>query len=185
MICSKFDKNSISKCVELLKEDKVLVLPTDTVYGFSGLVGKSADLIYKIKGREETKPFIQLIGKPEDISYITNDLIPEKLLSYWPGPLTIIVHDKNNFEKTIAVRCPGDEWLRKIISAAGKPLYSTSVNRSGKPVLTKIHEIIDEFENEVSMIVDAGDSESSLPSTIVKIENGQVIVVRPGVIEIS
>ncbi len=185
MTCSKFDKDSIEKCVELLKEEKVLILPTDTVYGFSGIKGKTADKIRKIKGREETKPFIELIGKPEDIFLITDDFIPEKLLSYWPGPLTIIVHNKKNTSETIAVRCPGDEWLRKIIIGAKSPIYSTSVNRSGFPVLTKINEIKAEFENDVSLIVDAGDSKTSVPSTIVKIENEKIIVVRKGAISIE
>lgn len=185
MTCSKFDKDSIEKCVELLKEGKVLILPTDTVYGFSGIVGKTSEKIRKIKGREETKPFIELIGKPEDIFLITDDSIPKKLLSYWPGPLTIIVHNKKNPIETVAVRCPGDEWLRKIIIGANKPIYSTSVNRSGFPVLTKISEIKAEFENEVSLIVDAGDSKTSVPSTIVKIENEKIIVVRKGAIFIE
>ena len=82
------------------------------------------------------------------------------------------------------MRCPGDQWLRSVIKAAGSPVYSTSVNRSGSPVLTKVSDIRDEFESEVSLIVDDGDSESSVPSTIVKIEDGKFTVVREGAVRL-
>lgn len=184
MILNKSDENTADKCAELLKNDEVVILPTDTVYGFSGIIGKSAEKIRKIKGREEAKPFIQLIAGPEDISKISDQKIPSKLLSYWPGPLTVIVIAKNS-EETVAVRCPGDKWLRDVIKKAGKPIYSTSVNRSGKPVLVKIEEIKREFEKEVALIVDAGDSASSVPSTIVKLEGEGYSVLRQGAVVID
>lgn len=185
MILSKCDESSIKICTEFLKNEKILVLPTDTVYGFSGIVGKTDGKIRKIKGRAENKPFIQLIGKPEDISIVTNDFIPRKLLSVWPGALTIIVHKKENPAETVAVRCPGDEWLRRVIVSCGSPIYSTSVNRSGFPVLSKIEEIKKEFEKDVDLIIDAGDSESSVPSTIVRLEGEKIVVVRSGAVDVE
>ena len=184
MIYSKHDIHSIEITSSLLRQGKVLIFPTDTVYGFSGVVGKTDEKIRSIKGRDETKPFIQLISKPSDVLKISNDFISESLLSKWPGALTIIVNDKNNFGKTIAVRCPGDEWLRTVIENTESPIYSTSVNRSGKPVLLKIGEIISEFEREVDAIVEDGDSRSPIPSTIVKIDGEKIIVVRKGAVEI-
>lgn len=185
MILSKCDESSIKVCAEFLKDEKILVLPTDTVYGFSGIVGKTDEKIRKIKGRAENKPFIQLIGKPEDISFVTDDEIPQKLLSFWPGPLTIIVHKKENPAETVAVRCPGDEWLRHVIVLCGSPIYSTSVNRSGFPVLSKIQEIKVEFEKDVDLIIDSGDSESSVPSTIVRVDGKKITVVRKGAVDIE
>ncbi len=194
MKCLKSDENSAVFCSEYLKNNEVVIIPTDTVYGFSGIVDleneksgiDSTDKkIRKIKGREESKPFIQLISKKEDIFSITDALIPQKLLDFWPGPLTIIVPVKNQKGKTVAVRCPGDEWLRKVISLCGKPIYSTSVNRSGNPVLTEIEKIVGEFENEVGLIVCDGDSKSSVPSTIVSILNGKIEIVRKGAVKID
>ena len=109
MICSRYDKNVQSLCSGLLKNEKVIILPTDTVYGFSGIIEKTDSEIRKIKGRAETKPFIVLIAFPGDINEITDDEIPENLLNLWPGPLTIIVSDKKKPGNTVAVRCPGDE----------------------------------------------------------------------------
>lgn len=184
MICSKSDSDSIEKCSELLKNEKVLILPTDTVYGFSGVINKTDSEIRKIKGRAETKPFIVLISSPEELSLISDDVIPENLLKFWPGPLTVIVTDKNDTNKTVAVRCPGDEWLRSVIKACGSPIYSTSVNRSGFPVLGKVSEIRAEFEDEVALVVEAGDAKSSVPSTIVKLENNGYSVIRKGAVEL-
>ncbi len=179
MICRKSDSESIGLCSKLLKEEKVVIIPTDTVYGFSGVINKTDFKIRSIKGRAENKPFIILISEPEEINSISAQKLPSSLLNYWPGALTVIVRKKDNPDTTVAVRCPGDEWLRNIISLTGSPIYSTSVNRSGFPVLNSIEEIKREFESEVSLIVDDGDKIGALPSTIVRYD-GKISVVRQG-----
>ena len=193
MTISKNDKESINKTVEELKKGNVLVLPTDTVYGFSGIVDikhnssfKTDEKIRHIKGRDENKPLIQLIGKPSDIKKYTDAIIPESLLSKWPGPLTIIVPIKedapidNTVYQTVAFRCPGDSWLREIINKTASPIFSTSVNRSGKLVLDTVNNIKTEFENEVSLIIDDGDKKGGVPSTLVSILDGSLKVLRQG-----
>lgn len=197
MICKK-DEKGAALVLESLMAGKIVVIPTDTVYGFSGLVleedipfDKGTDAqIRAIKGRSETKPLIQLIGCPEDIKKYTDDDIPQTLLSKWPGALTIIVNTKKSHPlykryPTIAFRCPGDLWLRQIVIQAGAPIYSTSVNRSGCPVLETVPEIAAEFEEEVALIVDDGDKKGALPSTLVAMENGVPKVLRQGAVEIK
>lgn len=226
----KSDEKSVLVTAEALKNQKIVIIPTDTVYGFSGIVsscddesgideigsgclcggGKSGKTdvcsgtdgeIRRIKGREAYKPFIQLIAEPDDIRQITDDNIPEELFSLWPGALTIIVNDKRPVEMadggntegkntafanaeghktTVAVRCPGDAWLRNVIRETGSAIYSTSVNRSGKPVLTDIADIAEEFEKEVELIIDDGDKRNALPSTIVSVCDGSCRIIRQG-----
>jgi len=202
MILNKSDSSSIEQTVSTLKKGGIVIIPTDTVYGFSGIVDlkaagwhfESDAKIRAIKGRAETKPLIQLIAKPEDIRLYTDDEIPAELLAKWPGALTIIVHIKNDSpladtaipeSRTVAFRCPGDEWLRKIIAECGAPIFSTSVNRSGQPVLDTNAAITSEFGSEVDLIIDDGDKKGALPSTLVAIENGQVKVLRQGSIQVS
>lgn len=202
MILNKSDSSSIEQTVSTLKKGGIIIIPTDTVYGFSGIVDlkavgwhyESDAKIRAIKGRAETKPLIQLIAKPEDIRLYTDDEIPAELLAKWPGALTIIVHIKNDSpladtaipeSRTVAFRCPGDEWLRKIIAECGAPIFSTSVNRSGQPVLDTNAAIASEFGSEVDLIIDDGDKKGALPSTLVAIENGQVKVLRQGSIQVS
>lgn len=186
MIILRSDSDSVECVSRVLLEGSVVVLPTDTVYGFSGVVPESEVLIRKIKGRDETKPFIQLIAEPEDIYRYTDEVLPDQLLAMWPGALTVIVPLKKRLitgeseVTTVAFRCPGDGWLRQIIKAVGKPIYSTSVNRSGQPVLSSVLEIDKEFGGEVKLIVDGGSTENALPSTLVKFEKGKCIILRQG-----
>ena len=192
MIINKSDENSAELVAESLKKGEIVIIPTDTVYGFSGIVDKEASTdgkIRAIKGRAETKPLIQLIAKPEDIFNHTDDKIPAKLLEKWPGALTIIVHNKKTKADgtipTTAYRCPGDAWLRHVIELAGAPIFSTSVNRSGCPVLDTVSAIRSEFENETALIVDDGDKKNALPSTLVMLENDSIKVLRQGYVKIE
>jgi L-threonylcarbamoyladenylate synthase len=188
MIIKKSDANSIDLTVEKLLQGDIVIIPTDTVYGFSGVVNSdfSSDVkIRIIKGREEAKPFIQLIGSPKDIQYYTDEKIDEKYLSLWPGPLTIIVPQKEDKSKTIALRCPNDDWLRKVIELTGFSIYSTSVNYSGKEILSDIYDIVEEFDKDVALIVDDGNKRESKASTIISIINGEVKLIRQGELQIQ
>ncbi|MCR4939695.1 MAG: L-threonylcarbamoyladenylate synthase [Treponemataceae bacterium] len=179
----KSEAISSEATVEALKNQKIVIIPTDTVYGFSGITGSgdTDGIIRRIKGREAYKPFIQLIPDPEFIFRITDDKVPEELFSLWPGALTIIVNDKRSSSGgSVAVRCPGDSWLRDIIHRVGAPIYSTSVNRSGKKVLSEIAEIEYEFGNDVELIIDDGDKKNALPSTIVSVSRGGCEIIRQG-----
>lgn len=196
MIFSKSDDN-LAAIVNILKNGGVAIVPTDTVYGFSGVVDlkgcaslKTDGKIRKIKGRDEKKPLIQLIAKPEDIFQYTDIEIPENILKFWPGPLTVIVPIKKENPLaeeigTVAFRCPGDLWLREIIEGCGAPLYSTSVNRSGSPVLETFEEIKAEFEGEADAIVNDGDKKGSLPSTLILLEEKGFKVLRQGSVVIE
>ena len=185
-LIKKSDPESVKITADILKEGGVVIIPTDTVYGFSGKVESAGqttdDRIRAIKGRAETKPMIQLIAKPEDLAKYTSDNVPANLLQKWPCALTIIVNDKRG--GTTAFRCPGDEWLRKVIAECGSPIYSTSVNHSGQPVLDSEEGIIKEFAGEVDLIVTDGDKKGAKPSTIVNITDGTIKVLRQGDVRI-
>ena len=195
MICGKAEQRSIAMAADCLCRGGVAILPTDTVYGFSAIVDlaaaprhfKADETIRRIKGRSESKPFIQLIARPEDLFLYTDDELPPELLAKWPGPLTIIVQIKTPsplvpYNPTVAFRCPGDEWLRSVLALCNAPVYSTSVNRSGKAVLSHIADIRAEFEREVELIVCDGDKDGAKPSTIVSVENGKISVLRKGAV---
>ena len=182
MRIQKKASNSADAAAAELRRGNIVVIPTDTIYGFSGLIGKTAEAIARIKGRAEDKPFIALIAEPEDIYRYTDLKIPEYILNLWPAPLTLIVPLKG--QGTQAFRCPADDWLRSVVAAAGDAVYSTSVNRSGTPPLTDIEAICREFEDSVSLIVDAGNLEG-LPSTLVDLSSGTPRVLRQGSVVID
>ena len=193
----KKDQNSVKIAADAMKNGHVAVFPTDTVYGFSGAVETSSKTfltqskIRNIKGRDETKPFIRLIACPEDLSYWTEDKVPQELLAFWPGALTVIVRLKDQFleeteSSTCAFRCPGDKWLRDVIRESGvSAIYSTSVNRTGRNVLDDPDDIQAEFEGEIDLLVDDGKKTGALPSTIVAVENGKIRIVRQGAVDLG
>lgn len=194
MICRKCDEESLLIASDYLRRGKIVILPTDTVYGFSGIVnGRHYSFgtdkkIDEIKGRSESKKLIQLISKPEDIKKYTRDVIPEELFKLWPGPLTIIVHVLKKLGEfdTVAFRCPEDPWLRKVIEICGAPIYSTSVNFSGQECINNVSEIKNQFGSKVDLIVDDGDKSDGIPSTVVKIdEEGKLSILRQGKVEID
>ncbi len=181
MILSKHDSNCLREVSKALLSGNVVIIPTDTVYGFSGIVPSSDAKIRLIKGRDEVKPFIQLIASPEDIEKYSSTEIPKEVAKHMPGPLTVIVKNKHD-DQTTAFRCPDDPWLQSLITLCGAPLYSTSTNRSGCPILFDINEMDREFSSEVFCIVDGelDNNENALPSTIVDISKGKIKVIRQG-----
>ncbi len=199
MLIKKNDSNSIQLCASLLKKGEIVIIPTDTLYGFSGIVSNQVfdsltteEKILKIKGREKSKGLIRLIATPEDIFQYTDSFIPSKFLELWPAPLTLIVKEKNS-ANTLAFRCPADAWLRELISQTENPIYSTSVNYSKRAVLSKISEIRAEFEEKVALIVALDENESGISgktlngkaSTILSLVTQSPEILRQGAVEID
>lgn len=187
VVIHKSDPAAARCAAECMLRGGIAILPTDTVYGFSGIALHAdpehddiAQKIRAVKGRSEKKPFIKLLASPDDIARYTDEPLPPSVHARWPGALTVIV--QNRAGGTDAFRCPGDSWLRAVIAQCGVPLYSTSVNKSGSPVLSRAADIIETFRNAVDLIVIAGDTGDALPSTIVSVVAGTVTVVRQGAV---
>lgn len=181
MVIHKETENSASEAARILANGKLVVLPTDTIYGFSTIIPEGAPLIIKAKGRDEGKPFITLIADPGDISQYTHVSIPSSLLNLWPGSLTLVVPTE---EGTRAFRCPGDEWLRTVIRLLGRPIYSTSVNKAGEQPINRISEILTVFGTVATLIVDAGDITNTSASTIVDLCGDTIRILRQGSLKI-
>ncbi len=99
----KTESQSRDYVISALKQEEIVILPTDTLYGFSGIMGETAGKIAAIKGRAPEKPFLALIAQPEDVYEYTDTVIPEQFFSAWPGPLTLIVPLKKAERKHSAV----------------------------------------------------------------------------------
>lgn len=182
MIIAVNKASCFDKTVDALKKGKVLILPTDTIYGFSGIVPDTEAKILKVKNRPSEKKMIQLIAKPADIYRYTDQVIPNAFFDKWPAALTLIVKSKDG-SGTTAFRCPGYQWLRDVIEAVGKPLFSSSVNISGAANLSTVSEIACTFERKVSFIVDAGDLPGAA-STVVDLTLDEPMILRRGSVAI-
>ena len=188
------DLEMISAAANSIKCGELVVFPTETVYGLggNGLDISAAEKIYKAKGRPSDNPLILHIAAPEEAENIayTSPLYYRIAEQFMPGPLTVIMPVKPPVPKTVtaglptvAVRCPADPIANALIKAAGVPIAAPSANISGSPSPTCFSHVYEDMNGRVSAIIDGGDSEFGLESTIVKIEDdGTLLLLRPGAI---
>jgi len=184
-------------CAEAIKNGRLVVFPTETVYGLGAdaLNSAAAESIFKAKGRPSDNPLIIHIANPaeaEKYTY-TNALYYKLAEAFMPGPLTLILEAKDNIPmatrgglSTVAVRCPSHPIARKLIEMSGVPIAAPSANISGSPSPTKASHVIDDMYGRVDYIIDGGDCDFGLESTILKIsDDDTVTLLRPGKITVS
>ncbi len=173
---------TLAAVTDTLSAGGVAILPCDTIYGFVGVAPETENRIRSIKGRGEDKPFLQLLLDLDGVKRLCSQEIPSRFAALWPGPLTLVIRARAG--GTVAVRLPDSAFLRSVLKAVGRPLYSTSVNRAGSPPLHAIGEIVRQFESSVDIVVDAGGLPSAAASTIVDVTSRPYRVLRQGSLRI-
>lgn len=181
MVLLNDDPRLRERLLDLLEAGGVAVIPCDTIYGFVGRVPDTESRIREIKGRGETNPFLMLVGNAAQAASLSTVPLDEAVASLWPAPLTLVLPTQDS---TVAVRVPNDPFLSEIISTLGVPIYSTSVNRSGKEPMWQIEEIVAEFEREVDLVVDKGDIPAGRPSTILDVSHRPYRILRQGLFRV-
>ena len=164
MVVSRSHTSTFEKAIDTLISGGIVIMPCDTIYGICGVVPVSESRIRELKERDAEKPLIRLISDLPMLAKVGREPEDRRLLSYWPGPLTIVVPGLG--DDTVAVRIPADDFVLRVVKRSG-PIYSTSVNISGKPHLNRTSEIVEQFEDRVDLIVDGGDFSDRLASTVV------------------
>ncbi len=173
---------NVKTIIDEINKGNVVVLPTDTIYGLHATIksDSAVNKVYKLKGRQEKKPFIILINKIADIENLgisISDNIKTFLKKIWPGKVSVV------FTDSLAFRMPKNKLLSEIISKTG-PIISTSVNPSGKKPARSIDQAIKYFGKKIDLYIDDGDKKSS-PSTLIEISGGNVKILRQGSVKIS
>lgn len=175
---------------KILLKGGVVVLPTDTIYGLHCLTAHKADIerIYKLKGRDASKPFIVLISSLDDLKLFgvkLDDKLTALLKDYWPGPNSIILpisdadgelaylHRGTN---SLAFRFPAYKPLKELLRQTG-PLVSTSANHSGHPPASDIPTTKAYFGNSVDFYLDGGKLINP-PSYVFKLSDGLLVRMR-------
>ena len=195
-ICDICEQSAdIDNAAQVIKDGGIVVIPTETVYGVGGDATNSASSqkIYAAKGRPSDNPLIIHIAAPADAELYahTNKLYYKLASAFMPGPLTVILKKRDNIPyettgglETVAVRCPAHPVAHEIIRRAGVPIAAPSANISGRPSATCVKYVIEDFDSRVDMIVDGGECEIGLESTIVLIKDDgrSLVLLRPGAI---
>ena len=184
--------DKIGEAAQCIKEGKLVLFPTETVYGIgaNALDANAVSKIFKAKGRASDNPLIVHICNLEMLKNLVQNVgnVEEKLIkSFWPGPLTIIFDRKtcipNNVTaglETVGIRMPSNKIARKLIELSNLPIAAPSANISGKPSGTKVEDIIDELDGKVDYILDAGMVDIGVESTVIRVLENKVHILRPG-----
>ena len=188
----KIDENELNIVGSAMANGELIVFPTETVYGIGAdaLNGKACKKIFEAKGRPGDNPLIVHVSDEEMLKECVKDTneVEQKLIEkFMPGPFTLILDKQKIIPsevtaglETVAIRMPDNEIARKIIKTLGKPIAAPSANVSGKPSGTNIEDIKDELGEKVYALIDGGNTEIGLESTVVKVVNNVPTILRPG-----
>lgn len=183
---------AIERALALLQAGEVVAIPTETVYGLAGDAtnGDAVARIFAAKGRPRFNPLIAHVADmamAERIG-VFDDLSRRLAAAFWPGPLTLVVPLRPEFGihplvtaglDTIALRMPKG-FGGELIGRLGRPLAAPSANSSGKISSTSGEAVARDLGGRIPLVVDGGPTSVGLESTIVKVEDGQARLLRPG-----
>ncbi len=189
---SGYKKEDLLEAAEYIKRGKLVLFPTETVYGIgaNGLNNDSVKKIFVAKNRAQDNPLILHISNLKMIDQIADGLseLEKKIINdFFPGPLTIILKRKSIVPNsvtagldTVGVRMPSNKIARDLIELSNTPIAAPSANISGKPSGTNIQDIFQELNNKVDYIIDGGDTKIGLESTVIKVIEDKIHILRPG-----
>ncbi|MCQ2441897.1 MAG: threonylcarbamoyl-AMP synthase [Oscillospiraceae bacterium] len=185
-------EEDIQAAASILRSGGLVGIPTETVYGLGAdaLNEDAVRRIYEAKGRPSTNPLIIHVPSADWLDTYCADvpqLAYDVAEAFWPGPLTLILKAKPIIPKrttggldTVAVRCPAHPVASAIIAAAGVPIAAPSANTSGRPSCTSASHVIEDMDGRIEGIVDGGDSEVGVESTILDLTSNPPCLLRPG-----
>lgn len=189
----KADKNNVIKGAEIIKNGGLVAFPTETVYGLGANIfnPKAVAGIFEAKGRPSFNPLISHVSSVEEIKEFV--IADERALfladKFWPGPLTFVlprIDENPSLDlvcaglKTMTVRCPNHKVALELIKTAGVPIAAPSANRSQSISPTTADAVYESLGNRVDMILDGGQCEVGVESTILDLTTSRVVMLRAG-----
>lgn len=188
----EYNEEKIKEAAQDILNGKLVIFPTETVYGIgaNALNDNACKNIFKAKGRAGDNPLIVHVNNVDMIKQLVeepNEIEKTLINTFYPGPFTLILKAKNIIPKsvtagldTVGIRMPSNKIASKLIEYAGVPIAAPSANVSGRPSGTKIEDILKEFDGKVSTIIDDGMVDIGLESTVVRVIDNKVRILRPG-----
>lgn len=183
---------SIREAVDILRAGGLVAFPTETVYGLGAdaFNDKAVCRIFEAKKRPTFDPLIVHVASFEQARSLWSEVPPEaELLArrFWPGPLTLVLPKSSEVSDlvtaglpTVAVRMPGHDAALALIRALGKPIAAPSANVFGHTSPTAASHVSEDMGETVDLVLDGGACRVGVESTVIKIENGAGVLLRPG-----
>lgn len=188
----EYNVEKIKEAAQDILNGELVIFPTETVYGIgaNALNDNACKNIFKAKGRAGDNPLIVHVNNVDMIKQLVeepNEVEKKLINTFCQGPFTLILKAKNIIPKsvtagldTVGIRMPSNKIANKLIEYAGVPIAAPSANVSGRPSGTKIDDILKEFDGKVSTIIDDGMVDIGLESTVVRVIDNKVRILRPG-----
>lgn len=187
-----YNKELLKDASLAIKEGKLVLFPTETVYGIGadGLNSEAVKNIFLAKGRKQDNPLILHVSSKKMIYSIAKDITPleeELINNFFPGPLTIILKRKDIVPDivtasldTVGIRMPENIIAHDLIELSNTPIAAPSANISGRPSGTNINDIFDELSDKMEYIIDNGETKIGLESTVIRVIDNKIHILRPG-----
>lgn len=186
------DEKVIGEAAEVIKAGGTVIFPTETVYGIGAdaLNSTAALKVFEAKQRPPDNPLIVHIARYEDLLKVAVDIPPEILSVIqviWPGPITFVLRrnpkvplETTGGLDTVAVRMPAHPVALKLIEASGTPIGAPSANLAGRPSPTRIDHVLEEMNDRVDLMIDAGPTFFGIESTVIDVTRKPPVLLRPG-----
>lgn len=183
---------AVARAVGLLRAGEVVALPTETVYGLAADARNASAVvkIFEAKKRPRFDPLIVHVPGPdsiESVAEINSDLVSFLIKEFWPGPLTFVLPKCEAIPdiitaglETVAVRMSAYPLFQQIVSTFGGPLAAPSANRFGRISPTTAQHVYDELAGRIPLIVDGGATTHGIESTIVRVSDDAIEILRQG-----
>jgi L-threonylcarbamoyladenylate synthase len=183
---------NIHYAAELIKTGELVAFPTETVYGLGadGLNPIAVAKIFEAKNRPSFNPLIlhvSTIDQLDNICIIDDDRIQNLITEFWPGPLTLVIPKKEIVpeivtagNKTVAVRMPNHPVALSLINKAKTPIAAPSANKFGMLSPTSAKHVEKQLKDRIKLILNGGESNIGLESTIIEINEKEINLLRPG-----
>ncbi len=188
------NESDIRSAAEHIRDGKVVVFPTETVYGLgaNALDPRAVDAIFEIKGRPADNPLIVHLAIPDQVGRVAVDVSPTArrlLAEFSPGPFTIVLPASRDLPRvvtagleTVAVRIPAHPVAQGLIRASGVPVAAPSANQSGEPSPTTVEMARRSLGLAPAAYLDGGPCEIGLESTVIAVAGDEVHILRPGAV---
>ena len=185
---------AVQRAANLLRAGEVAALPTETVYGLAAnaLDEKAVAKIFEIKSRPADNPIIvHIVGAEMAARCVTAWPDPAEKLAraFWPGPLTLVLPRAKEIPDlvaaggpTVGIRWPGHPFIQAVIRECGFPLAAPSANLSNRTSPTNAAHVRDQLGDRIQLIVDGGQSQVGIESTVLDLTVSPPRVLRPGMI---
>ncbi len=188
---SKPEPDKMKIAAKAIKDACLVAFPTETVYGLGAdaLCSEAVSRIFRVKNRPLDNPIIVHVSSKNDVGKLVMEVpsIGRMLMDHlWPGPLTLIFKKKTDVPDittggldTVGIRMPSHPVAHMLISMAETPIAAPSSNLSGSPSHTTPKHVIDDLFGKVDVIIDGGDTDIGVESTVLDILHKPPVLLRP------